>query len=68
MDKKGIRAFLYLKPGILKVLLVISKFVNDIVVLTPANITLNIATSWAPYPVYLVLPENGVINVQPDIT
>jgi aromatic ring-opening dioxygenase LigB subunit len=35
----GNKTRLFLKPGILKVLLVISKFVNEIVVLTPAKIT-----------------------------
>lgn len=35
------------------------------VVLTPANITLTIAMSWLPTPVYLVFEENGAMNVQP---
>jgi hypothetical protein len=50
-----------------RVLLVISKLTKDIVVLTPANITANVAISCAPKPVYLILEENGVINVQPLI-
>ena len=41
----GNRIRLFLNPGILKVLLVINKFVKDIVVLTPAKITLAMATS-----------------------
>jgi hypothetical protein len=57
----------FLNPGIDKVRLVINKFVNETVVLTPENITLIIAKSWDPKPVNLVLPEKGVINVQPDI-
>jgi hypothetical protein len=35
----------FLNPGILSVRRVINKFVNEIVVLTPAKITLTIATS-----------------------
>jgi len=38
------------------------------VVLKPDNKTLTIAISCAPKPVNWVLAENGVINVQPDIT
>lgn len=57
----------FLKPDITKVLLVINKFVNDIVVLTPAKITDIINISWLPIPVNLVLDENGVINVQPAV-
>jgi len=41
--------------------------VNEIVVLTPANITPIIAISWLPTPVYLVFDENGVIKVHPLI-
>lgn len=65
---KGIAFFLFLNPGADRTLLVINRFVKDIVVLTPANITLSIAASCAPNPVNLVCDENGVINVQPDIT
>jgi hypothetical protein len=39
IDKNGSKILRYLKPGILKVLLVINKFVNEIVVLIPAKIT-----------------------------
>jgi hypothetical protein len=46
---------------------VINKFVNDIVVLIPANITEIIKISCAPIPVYLILDENGVIKVQPAV-
>jgi len=42
--------------------------VNDIVLLTPANITLIINISCAPTPVYFVDEENGVINVHPAVT
>jgi hypothetical protein len=45
MEIKGIKTRLYLKPGILNVRLVINKFVNEIVVLIPANITPIIAKS-----------------------
>jgi hypothetical protein len=55
------------KPGILSVLRVINKFVNDIVVLIPAKITLTIAISWLPMPVNFVLHENGATKVQPAI-
>jgi len=44
-DRKGIRDFLCLNPGIDKVRRVISKLVKDIVVLTPANITPKTAKS-----------------------
>jgi hypothetical protein len=65
IDKNGIRVFLCLKPGIESVLLVINKFVNDIVVLIPANITDITAISCIPKPVYFNLAEKGVIKVQP---
>ena len=68
MDKNGILFFLFLNPGAAKTLRVISKFVNDIVVLVPANNTLRAAASWAPRPVNLVWDEKGVMNVHPDIT
>ena len=55
-------------PGIAKVRLVTSKFVNETVVLTPAKITLIISMSWAPIPVYLVQEEKGVIKVHPAVT
>jgi hypothetical protein len=48
--------------------LVINKFVNEIVVLTPAKITATINKSCEPKPVYFKLPENGVIKVQPETT
>jgi hypothetical protein len=54
-------------PGILNVRRVINKFVKDIVVLTPAKITLTIAISWLPTPVNLVLHEKGATKVQPAI-
>jgi len=44
---------------------VINKFVKPTVELIPAKITLVIKTSWLPIPVYLILDENGVTNVQP---
>ena len=68
MDMNGIEFFLFLKPAAPKTLRVSKRFVKDIVELSPANSTLTIATSWAPNPVNLVCEENGVINVQPDIT
>jgi len=46
---------------------VINKFVNEIVVLTPAKMTDTIKISWLPIPVYLVFEENGVINVHPAV-
>jgi hypothetical protein len=63
----GIRTRLFRNPGADKVLRVINKLVNEIVVLTPDKITLIMAISWAPIFVKRVLDENGVINVQPDI-
>jgi len=42
---KGNNIRLFLKPGIESVLLVINKFVNDIVELTPASITATINKS-----------------------
>jgi len=62
---KGNKILLFFKPGIDKVLLVINKFVNDIVVLTPAKITEVINKSCVPKPVYFKLHENGVMKVQP---
>jgi hypothetical protein len=41
----GNKTLLFLRPGIAKVLLVISKFVNDMVELTPASITATINKS-----------------------
>jgi len=55
------------KPGMLNVRLVISKLVNDIVVLIPAKITLTMAMSWLPTPVNFVLHENGATKVHPAI-
>jgi len=45
IDMNGNSIRLYLKPGILKVRLVINKFVKEMVVLTPAKITATIAIS-----------------------
>ena len=56
---------LFRNPGIAKVRLVISRFVNETVVLIPAKMTEIINTSWDPTPVNLVLEEKGVINVHP---
>lgn len=64
----GNKTLLFLSPGIAKVLRVISKFVNDIVVLTPAKITATINKSWLPTLVNLTSEENGVINAQPAVT
>jgi hypothetical protein len=47
---------------------VINKLVKPTVELIPAKITLAIKTSWLPTPVYFVLHENGVTNVQPEQT
>ena len=67
IDMNGNNTLRYRKPGMLKVRRVINKFVNEIVVLTPANITPIIAISWLPTPVYFTLDENGVIKVHPLI-
>jgi hypothetical protein len=64
----GNNILLFRRPGIDKVLLVINKFVNDIVELTPAKITATINKSWLPTLVYSVLQENGVINAHPAVT
>jgi len=61
----GINTRLFLNPGIPSVLLVINKFVNDMVVVTPAKITDTINKSWLPKPVYFVFEEKGVIKVHP---
>jgi hypothetical protein len=63
---KGKSILLFLSPGMLKVLLVISRFVNDIVVLIPANITETIAISWLPTPENFVFEEKGVTKAQPE--
>jgi hypothetical protein len=42
---KGSKCFLFLKPGIARVRLVINRLVNDIVELIPAKITDNIKIS-----------------------
>lgn len=68
MVEKGSKTRRFLIPGIANVRRVTNKFVNDIVELTPANITLIIKTSCAPTPVYFVADEKGVINVQPAVT
>jgi len=65
IDIKGKSIRLVRNPGIAKVLLVTSKFVTDIVVLIPANITPKINISWTPNPVNFKSDENGVMNVQP---
>ena len=63
----GNKDLLLRKPDEIKVRLVISKFVKDIVVLTPAKITEIIKISWLPTPVYFIFDEKGVINVQPAV-
>ena len=68
IDTNGSKTLLFLNPGIPKVRLVINKFVNETVLLIPANTTDNIKTSCDPIPVYFVLEENGVIKVQPAVT
>ena len=65
---KGINTLRLRNPGIARVRLVINKLVNEIVELTPANITPRVSKSCDPTPVYLVLLENGVIKVQPAVT
>ena len=65
---KGNKTLLFLKPGIASVLLVIKRFVNDTVELTPAKITATISKSWLPILVNLVLHENGVIKAHPAVT
>jgi len=50
-----------------KVLLVINKLVNETVELIPANTTETKSKSCAPIPVYFILDEKGVINVQPAV-
>jgi hypothetical protein len=65
IDKKGIKVFLCLRPGIESVRRVINKLVKDIVVLIPANITDITAISCIPKPVYFNFAEKGVIKVQP---
>lgn len=67
MDRKGIKTRRFLNPGADSVRRVISKLVNEIVVLTPDKITLIIAISCAPKPVKRVLLEKGVMKVQPAI-
>jgi hypothetical protein len=63
----GISIRLFRKPGEIKVRLVISKLVKEIVVLKPAKTTLKSKTSCAPTPVNLVCAERGAINVQPEV-
>jgi hypothetical protein len=46
---------------------VINKFVNEIVVLTPANTTESNSISCAPKPVNFKFEEKGVIKVQPAV-
>jgi len=64
----GSKTLLFRRPGIAKVLRVINKFVNDTVLLIPANITATINKSWLPTLVNFVLQEKGVINAQPAVT
>jgi len=64
---KGSNILRFLRPGILSVRRVINKFVNEIVVLIPAKITLTIAMSWLPTPVNFVLHEKGATKVHPAI-
>jgi len=64
---KGNSALRLRNPDITKVRLVISKLVNDIVVLAPAKITEIIKISWLPTPVYFILDDSGVINVHPAV-
>jgi hypothetical protein len=63
----GIRIRRLRSPGATSVRRVISKFVNEIVVLIPANTTLNSNTSCAPTPVNLVCEERGAIKVHPEV-
>jgi hypothetical protein len=67
MVTNGNKTLLCLIPGIHSVLLVINRFVKETVELRPANTTETSNKSWAPTPVYFVLDENGVINVQPAV-
>jgi hypothetical protein len=62
---KGIKTLRFRNPGIAKTRRVISKLVNEIVVLTPAKTTELIKISCVPKPVYLMFEENGVIKVHP---
>lgn len=64
----GSKTLLLRRPGIASVLLVIKRFVNETVELTPAKITATINKSWLPIFVYFVLHENGVINAHPAVT
>jgi len=68
MVKNGNKILLFRIPGIDKVRLVTNKLVKEIVVLKPAATTAEIKISCEPIPVYLVVDENGVINVQPAVT
>lgn len=65
--KNGINTLRLRSPGADKVRRVIRRLVNDMVVLTPDNITVIIAISCAPKPVKRVFDENGVIKVHPDM-
>ena len=51
----GSKTLLLRRPGIASVLLVIKRFVNETVELTPAKITATINKSWLPIFVYFVL-------------
>jgi len=63
----GIKIRRFRKPGEIKVRRVINKFVKEIVVLMPANITLNKSTSCAPRPLNLNCEDSGVMNVHPAV-
>jgi hypothetical protein len=65
MDINGNSILRVRNPGIASVLLVTSRLVTDIVVLTPAKITPKISISCTPNPVNLRSEEKGVINVHP---
>lgn len=65
---KGISTLLFLRPGATSVLLVMRRFVKEMVVLIPARTTATNKTSWAPKPEYFMLEEKGVIKVQPAVT
>lgn len=65
--RNGISTRRLRKPGADRVRRVISRLVNEMVVLTPDKITVMIAMSCAPIPVKRVLDENGVMKVHPDM-
>lgn len=65
IEKNGISVRRSCTPADPKAFFVTNKLVNDIVVLTPANITAIISISWLPNPVNFTLDENGVIKAHP---